>query len=57
MSIAWDKWLSSLTRGEEVLRFNTFETIERLYNAVTELQVAKAPDVHGYNRVVADKPL
>uniref|UniRef100_A0A7S3AN54 Branched-chain-amino-acid transaminase n=1 Tax=Haptolina ericina TaxID=156174 RepID=A0A7S3AN54_9EUKA len=49
--------IKSITRGEQVHSFDSFETIERLYNAVTQLQVGMAPDVHGYNRVVAEKPV
>jgi branched-chain amino acid aminotransferase len=47
--------ISSLTRGDTCHRFETFETISTLYNAVTDLQLGRIPDSHGYNRVVAEK--
>ena len=45
--------ISSITRGDQVVRFgDNFDTITRLYKAVTDLQVAKLPDKHGFTRVV-----
>jgi len=49
--------IQSLTRGEQVVRFESFETIARVYDAVTSLQVGLSEDAHGYTRVVASKPL
>ena len=48
--------LSSITRGEQTVSFSGFDTISRLYNAVTKIQTAEAEDVHGYTKVVGSKP-
>jgi len=49
--------IQSLTRGDDVLRFESFETIAKVYDAVTSLQMGLSDDPHGYTRVVATKPL
>lgn len=48
--------IKSITRGKEVLNFGGYETLEKLYNAVTSLQTGEAPDVHGLTRVVCERP-
>jgi branched-chain amino acid aminotransferase len=48
--------IKSITRGETVLRFDGYETLERLYNAVTAVQNGEAADPHGYTRVVCERP-
>ncbi|KAL1526987.1 hypothetical protein AB1Y20_015676 [Prymnesium parvum] len=49
--------IQSLTRGDKVVRFDSFDTIKKLYDAVTQLQVGLVEDKHNYTRVVAKKPL
>ena len=49
--------IQSLTRGDKVIRFESFETISKVYEAVTNLQVGLSEDKHGYTRVVGSKPL
>ena len=44
--------IQSITRGAETVRFASFETISKLYDAVTSIQVGAAPDPHGYTRIV-----
>jgi len=48
--------IKSITRGEIVHRFDGYETLEKLYNAVTAVQSGDAPDPHGYTRVVCQRP-
>ena len=47
--------IKSITRGETKLTFDDFSTIAKLYEAVTTLQTADAPDPHGYLRVVCER--
>ncbi|KAL3905763.1 MAG: hypothetical protein SGPRY_010802 [Prymnesium sp.] len=49
--------IKSITRGDQVSRFDSFESISKLYEAVTQLQVGLLDDTHGYTRVVGHKPL
>lgn len=48
--------VESITRGEQVVRFDGFDTISKLYEAVTTIQTGDSPDPHGYTRVVCDRP-
>jgi branched-chain amino acid aminotransferase len=48
--------IKSITRGEEVIKYDSMETIAALYKRVTDIQVADAPDPYGITRVVAEKP-
>eukprot|EP00965_Chrysotila_dentata_P089256 2947528-Pleurochrysis_carterae.AAC.1 len=41
----------------QVLRFETFETIAKLYKAITAMQCGEAEDKYGLTRVVGHKPL
>jgi len=47
--------IKSITRGETVLRFDGYTTLEKLYNAVTAVQSGEAPDPNGYTRVVCHR--
>ena len=42
--------ISSITRGDQKVSFESFDTIARLYEAVTAIQVGEAEDVNGYSR-------
>jgi len=44
--------ISSITRGDQKVSFESFDTIARLYEAVTAIQVGEAEDVNGYTRAV-----
>ena len=48
--------IKSITRGSAVHRFDSFETIAKLYNGVTGMQTGDMPDKHGYLREVCDRP-
>jgi len=48
--------IKSITRGSEVLRFEGYATLEKLYNSVTAVQTGEAADPHGYTRVVCSRP-
>lgn len=48
--------IQSITRGSEVIRFEGYATLEKLYNAVTAVQNGEADDPHGYTRVVCERP-
>ena len=48
--------ISTITRGEEKLSFASFDTIARLYEAVTKVQMGEADDAHGYTRAVGMRP-
>jgi len=49
--------IESITRSDKVLRFETFETIAKLYKAITAMQCGEAEDKYGLTRVVGHKPL
>ena len=42
--------IQSITRGTETVRFGSFDTISKLYDAVTSIQVGAAPDWDGRRR-------
>ena len=46
--------ISSITRGDEVVRFSGFYTISKLYNLITSIQLGEAEDKLGYTRVVGN---
>jgi len=46
--------ISSITRGDEVVRFSGFDTISKLYNLITSIQLGEAEDKLGYTRVVGN---
>ena len=48
--------IKSITRGGVATKFETFDTIAKLYESVTKLQTADAPDPHGLTRVVCERP-
>ena len=48
--------IASITRGDTTHRYDGFATIAKLYDAVTRLQTADAPDPHGLTRVVCERP-
>jgi len=48
--------VASITRDDTVLQFDGFDTIAKLYKAVTGVQTGEAPDPHGWNKVVCDRP-
>jgi len=47
--------IKSITRGERVMRFSGFETIAKLYEAVTAVQTGEADDPHGYTRIICER--
>lgn len=47
--------IKSITRGSSVHRFETFDTIAKLYDGVTGVQTGALPDPHGYTRVVCER--
>jgi len=47
--------IKSITRADTIHRFDGFETIAKLYDAVTSLQTGEAPDPHGLTRVVCER--
>lgn len=49
--------ISSITRGDEVVRFDGFETIERLYKAITAIQCGEAEDKHGLTVAVGERAM
>lgn len=48
--------IKSITRGATTHCFDTFETIAKLYDAVTKLQTGESEDPTGYLRVVCQRP-
>jgi len=48
--------VQSITKDDTVLRFDGFDTIAKLYKAVTSVQTGEAPDPHGWNTEVCDRP-
>jgi len=48
--------IKSITRGVDKLTFDSFDTIAKLYDAVTAIQVGDADDAHGYTRAVGARP-
>ena len=47
--------IKSITRGATTHKFEAFDTIATLYDAVTKLQSGEAPDPRGYTRVVCER--
>ena len=48
--------IKSIARGDKKHHLPGFDTIAKLYEAVTKLQRAEAPDLHGLTRVVCARP-
>mmetsp|Transcript_6292 Transcript_6292/g.15324 ORF Transcript_6292/g.15324 Transcript_6292/m.15324 type:complete len:80 (+) Transcript_6292:1281-1520(+) len=44
--------MKSITRGKEVVKFNGFDTVSRLYARITALQTGESADPHGYRHPV-----
>jgi len=45
--------MRSITRGEEVVEFQTHQVVERLYGKISRLQTGDEPDTHGYLREIS----
>jgi len=48
--------VQSITKGDTVYKYSTFDTIAKLYESITSVQAGEAEDRLGVTRVVCEKP-
>uniref|UniRef100_A0A7S3WUW4 Branched-chain-amino-acid transaminase n=1 Tax=Strombidinopsis acuminata TaxID=141414 RepID=A0A7S3WUW4_9SPIT len=48
--------IQSITRGDTVYKYHTFDTIAKLYDMITAVQAGEAEDSLGVTRTVCEKP-
>jgi branched-chain amino acid aminotransferase len=48
--------VQSITKGDKVYKYSTFDTIAKLYESITSVQAGESEDRLGVTRVVCEKP-